>query len=240
MDSLSRSSYILGESNLAQLKEARVIIFGVGGVGSWCCEALVRTGVGHITIVDPDKIAVSNINRQLQATLNSVNEVKVEALKRHLLTINRDVEIETLEKFYSSETSREFNLDSYDYVIDAIDSLQSKLDLIIHASNSKATLFSSLGAACKVDPTRVKVADISKSFGCKLGRVVRKGLHRRNFSGKFKVVFSDELIGDCSQLEDDKQVNGSLLHITGIFGFNLASLVINDICENGTPLTRLR
>ncbi len=262
-----RVEVLTGRDNWQKLQDTRVIIFGVGGVGSWCAESLVRTGIGHLTLVDSDRVCVTNINRQLQATIKTVGEVKVEALKKQLLSINPRAQIETVEKIYDVESAHEFDLDSFDYVIDAIDSLSAKIELIKHAALSSATFFSSMGAACKIDPTRIKVADIWKSYGCRLGSLVRKRLRRIKFHKKFKVVFSDELLENgtgeigcgtgncvCPKVFDDNgvkveahewcsskmQINGSLVHITGTFGFMLAGLVIQDVAEKNRPLTKIR
>ncbi len=262
-----RVELVTGRDNFKSLQDTRVIIFGIGGVGSWCAESLVRTGIGHITIVDSDRVCVTNINRQLQATLDTVGEVKVEALKAKLLSINPRVEINALERAYSEETENSFELDTFDYVIDAIDSLSQKVELILNASNSDTTLFSAFGSACKIDPTRIKVDDVWKTYGCSLGSFVRKRLRKRKFNKKFKVVYSDELVENgvgeigcgtgnclCPKVRDEngekievhewcstkKQINGSLVHITGTFGFMLAGLVIQDVTEKNRPLTRIR
>ena len=262
-----RVELVTGHDNWQKLQDTRVIIFGIGGVGSWCAESLVRTGVGHVTIVDSDRVCVTNINRQLQATIKTVGQVKVEALKEQLLAINPRVEVNAVEKIYDKDSAHEFDLDSYHYVIDAIDSLIPKVDLIMHASKSSATLFSSFGAACKVDPTRVKVARLWNTHGCALGNRVRKRLRKLKFNPKCKVVYSDELLENgtgevgcgtgncvCPMIVDDNgekveahewcssklQINGSLVHITGTFGFMLAGLVIQDVAEKNRPLKRIR
>ena len=155
-----------------------VILFGVGGVGSWCAEGLVRSGIRKLTIVDSDRVSVTNVNRQLMATTRTIGQVKVEALKARLLEINPDAQITALQKIYSAETASEFDLDSYDYVIDAVDSLKDKVQLILNASASKATFFCSLGAAVKIDPTNVRVAEFWKVRGCPLGAALRKRMKR--------------------------------------------------------------
>ncbi len=236
---LSRSERLLGPERLGKLKEARVIVFGVGGVGSWCVEALVRSGVRRITIVDGDCVAVSNINRQLMATTETVGEVKVEALKKHLLTVAPDAEVVALHKNFSEEEASEFNLDSYDYIIDAIDSLKDKVALIDMATRTKARFFSSMGAALKMDPTKIKVAEFRKAIGCPLARALRNRFKKMGYfpGKKFKVVYSDEVLpnlgpepgGERSSMDKRKaQINGSLMHITAIFGLTLAGLVIED------------
>lgn len=243
---------LTGEDLYKKLKETSVIIFGVGGVGSWCAEALVRSGIENITIVDSDLVCVTNINRQLQATTKTVGEVKVESLKKRMLEINPKANITAIEKIYSFETRDEFDLNKYDFVIDAIDSLSCKVELIDHALSSKTTLFSSMGAASKVDPTLIKIASIWKTHGCPLARNVRTRLRKKGIRKKFKVVYSEEVLptydinigcgtGNCvcpkkegcdeahEWCSTKKQINGTLTHITGTFGFYLASMVIKKV-----------
>ncbi|MDE6297753.1 MAG: ThiF family adenylyltransferase, partial [Muribaculaceae bacterium] len=165
---LSRSVRLLGEENVKRLSEVKVIVFGVGGVGSWCVEALVRSGVRNITIVDGDVVSASNINRQLMATVETIGEWKVDALKRHLLTVAPDARIECIDTVFTADTSDNFHLEEYDYIIDAIDSLKDKVALIEIATKTDARFFSSMGAALKIDPTRIKVAEFWKAIGCPL------------------------------------------------------------------------
>ena len=234
-----RSELLLGEEAMERIARKLVIIFGVGGVGSWCAESLIRSGIRQLTIVDSDRVCITNINRQLMATTKTVGQVKVEALKERLLSINPSAEITALQKIFSQETAEEFDLDSYDYIIDAIDSLKDKAALILLACQTKAKLFSSMGAALKLDPTRIKVTEFWKVQGDPLARAIRKKF--KNYGQfpekKFQVVYSDELLGNrgCPTDEgeesspfDKPQTNGSLAHITAIFGFMLAGLVIQD------------
>ena len=155
----NRTELLVGGDVMEALAAAKVIIFGVGGVGSWCAEGLVRSGVTRLTIVDSDRICITNVNRQLMATTLTVGQVKVEALKARLLEINPKAEIEAIQQIYNEETADRFNLDEYDYVIDAVDSLKDKALLILRASASKARFFCSLGAALKVDPLKIRVAE---------------------------------------------------------------------------------
>lgn len=242
---LSRSRLLLGDNVMARLDSARVILFGVGGVGSWAAEALVRTGLRHLTIVDNDRVAPSNINRQLPATVNTVGELKVEALKRHLLSVNPDAEITAIPMAYTPGTAGEFRLEDYDFVIDAIDSLSCKAELILHATRLKGVrLFSSMGAALKLDPTRVRVAEFWQVQGCPLARALRQRFKRtgRKPSRKFRCVYSDELVanqGTDGSMQSGSQwdaakasVNGSLLQVTGTVGFTLASLVIDSLMKS--------
>ncbi|MDE5869113.1 MAG: tRNA threonylcarbamoyladenosine dehydratase [Muribaculaceae bacterium] len=237
---LSRSVRLLGEEKIRRLEEIKVIVFGVGGVGSWCVEALVRSGVRNITIVDGDVVSASNINRQLMATVETIGESKVEALKRHLLTVAPDACINCIDSVFTAETSGSFHLEDYDYIIDAIDSLKDKVALIEIATKTDARFFSSMGAALKIDPTRIKVAEFWKAIGCPLARALRQRFKKtgRFPAKKFKVVYSDELLpnlgpepeGKRSEADERKaQINGSLMHITAIFGMTLAGLVIEDV-----------
>ena len=221
----------------------RVIIFGVGGVGSWCAESLVRSGIRQLTIVDSDRVCITNINRQLMATTKTVGQVKVEALKERLLTINPSAEITALQQVFSEESASTFCLEDYDYIIDAIDSLKDKAQLILIACKTNAKLFSSMGAALKLDPTRIRVTEFWKVQGDPLARAIRKKFkHYGQFpEKKFQVVYSDELLenkgcppdtDETPSLFNKPQTNGSLAHITAIFGFTLAGLVIQDITKD--------
>ena len=228
-DYQSRTRLLIGDETAARLSGVRVIVFGVGGVGSWCVEGLVRSGVRRLTIVDQDRVCPSNVNRQLMATVDTVGRVKVDALKEHLLTISPEAEIDARHEAFNAATAADFDIGSYDYVVDAIDSLQDKMLLIRTACDAGVRLFSSMGAARKLDPTRVKVAEFWKVYGCPLARSLRQGFKRSGLmpSRKFKCVFSDELL-DNAGTSDEPRANGSLVHITAVFGFTLAGLVIED------------
>ena len=160
-----RSELLLGNESMERIAQKRVIIFGVGGVGSWCAESLVRSGIRQLTIVDSDRVCITNINRQLMATTKTIGQVKVEALKERLLTINPAAEITALQKIFTAENADEFELHNYDYIIDAIDSLKDKAALILLACKTNAKFYSSMGAALKLDPTRIKVTEFWKVQG---------------------------------------------------------------------------
>lgn len=241
----SRASLLLGDDVMERLATVRVIVFGVGGVGSWCAESLVRSGVKHITIVDCDNVAVSNINRQLMATTETVGQPKVEALKAHLLTVSPMAEIDARCEVFTAETADSFELDSYDYIIDAIDSLKDKVLLIERATESRAKFFSSMGAALKLDPTRIKVGEFRNVVGCPLARALRQRFKKmgRWPRRKFLCVYSDELVENKGVSEESLEVmpgvdgpkpsakariNGSLMHITAIFGLTIAGLVVKN------------
>lgn len=233
----NRAERLLGAEAMQAIAARRVILFGVGGVGSWCAEALVRTGIRHLTLVDSDTVAPSNINRQLPATTLTVGRVKVDVLRERLLTINPEARIEARHCFYNAETASDFDLSAYDYVIDAIDSLQDKALLILRATRSSARLFSSMGAALKLDPTRIRVTEFWNVKGCPLGAALRRRFKKSGQfpSRKFKCVYSDELLPNLGPTDEPlgykAQINGSLAHITAIFGFTLAGLVIEHIVK---------
>ena len=223
-DIFLRSGTLLGEANMAKLAQTRVIVFGVGGVGSWCAEALVRSGIGCLTMVDPDNVCYSNINRQLPATTATVGQPKVQVLRERFLAINPNAVITAVQDAFHESNAAQFRLEDYDYVIDAIDSLEDKAHLILAASRIPTlTLFSSMGAARKLDPTHIRTAEFWKVHGCPLAKALRNFFKKNHLfpERKFTCVFSDE-IGDFGTLK------GTVVHITAIFGLQLASLLIND------------
>ena len=241
-DIFQRTELLLGAEKLQRITEARVIIFGVGGVGSWCAETLIRSGIHHLTMVDGDEVVASNINRQLMATTATVGQPKVEVLRERLQTINPDAEIKTVCGRYNADTAESFHLDKYDYVIDAIDSLKDKVLLINNVTRLTNThLFSSMGAARKFDPTRIKVTEFWKVEGDPLARTLRQKFKQLGCypERKFLCVYSDEILpNDPSALSrqpsaDSTQPtpNGTMAHITVIFGNMLASLVFKHICQ---------
>ncbi len=193
---MRRTELLVGKDAMSKLGSLKVIIFGVGGVGSWCAESLVRSGVKTITIVDSDRVCVTNVNRQLMATLKTVGQVKVDALRDRLLSINPRAEITALQKIYTAETADQFDLDNFDYVVDAIDSLKDKALLILKACDSKAKFISSMGAALKMDATQIRMVEFWDAKGCPLARALRKKFKRDGVrpSRKFKCVFSPELL----------------------------------------------
>ena len=232
-----RTTLLLGESGMERIARQRVILFGVGGVGSWCAESLVRSGVRHLTLVDNDRVHPSNLNRQLQATTLTVGQLKVEALRERLLTINPEAEITAIADIYNAENADSFHLETYDVVIDAIDSLTPKAHLILHATSLPVLFFSSMGSALKTDPTKIKVDEFWKITYCPLARALRKKFkHWQKFpERKFMCVHSQEVLTNVGEAhaEDNTpdefhkvQVNGTIAHITAIFGFTLAGLAI--------------
>ncbi len=239
----TRVELLLGRDALDRMASQRVILFGVGGVGSWCAEALVRSGVKHLTMVDPDRVNASNINRQLPATQSTIGELKVEVLKKRLLDINPEAEIEAIAQIYTEGTSSTFHLHNYDYIIDAIDTLTHKAHLLVESCKTDAKVFASMGAGLKMDPTRIHIAEFWKVKGCKLASALRQKFKKTEKpSKKIQCIYSEEILknkGDNNNIEEREEngiishykpnINGAMVHITGIYGFMLASLVINDI-----------
>jgi len=253
-----RTELLFGKEKMKEIAHKKVIIFGIGGVGSWCAESLIRSGIRFLTIVDSDRICITNVNRQLHATMHTIGEVKTEALKKRLLEINPDAEITDIQKIYNASNHDQFNLDSYDYIIDAIDSLGSKVHLIRMATRTNAVLFSSMGASLKLDPTQIRVAEFWKVQGCPFGSKIRKYIRKGELPAKpFMCIYSEELLenrGSGSSCGSDKclcpktksgigdqeladhewcsrkaVINGTVAHITAIYGFTLAGLVIQHI-----------
>jgi len=252
-----RLELLTGPAAVAVLKDSRVAVFGLGGVGSWAAEALVRSGVGEVTLVDNDVICITNVNRQLQATTRNVGQAKAAELAGRLTDLNPRCKLNPVQKVYEPDTADSFALGEYDYVLDCIDSIANKVDLIVRAHAAGATLFASMGAACKLDPTQIKVASIWKTQGCPLARIVRRRLRERGFAGDFRAVYSPEVIppvestsvaggthkcfcpdftpADGDQATDwcatKKIINGSAVHITATFGMFLAGLVLRDAID---------
>ena len=254
-----RTELLLGDQVMQALQQKRVIIFGVGGVGSWCAESLIRSGIRNMTLVDSDRVCITNVNRQLLATMQTVGKVKVEALKERLLQINPKAEITALQQIYSAETAESFHIESYDYIVDAIDSLDNKALLIRKACETDAVFISSMGAALKMDPTKIAVSEFWKVKGCPLAAALRRKFKRSKLfpQKKFKCVYSEELLKNqgvnsscgtsaclCPKAKESPgdpnlvnhewcsskaQINGTVAHITAIFGFTIAGLILQDI-----------
>ena len=245
-----RTELLLGSEFLQRAAEKRVIVFGVGGVGSWCAEMLIRSGIGHLTLVDSDRVSITNVNRQLMATTKTVGMVKVEVLKDRLLEINPNAEITALQRIYSPDTHESFLLDSYNFIIDAIDSLSNKVFLIQQATRTNAQFFSSMGAALKTDPTRIRVAEFWKAEGCPLAKALRSRLKKAGgVDKKFVCVYSDEVLENkgyslISQANDEfsdtesegsvwdsrkARINGTTSYMPAMFGMTITSLVVRAI-----------
>ena len=232
----SRSAALLGEEAMQRLAAAHVFVVGVGGVGSWCAEALVRTGVGHITLVDDDVVAESNINRQCPATVVTIGRPKVEAMAERLATINPGCEVEASSSRFSSETSI-FSLSSFDLIVDAIDSVDCKAELILRATEAGVPIVSSMGAALRLDPTKVKVARFEKVEGDGLARALRQRFKKlgRFPATKFSCVWSTERASEQSEQSNNRTIlKGSLMPVTATFGMCLASEAIRILTKGET------
>lgn len=240
-DILHRSELLMGDDIMQDIAAQRVILFGVGGVGSWCAESLIRSGIMHLTIVDFDCVSISNINRQLMATTRTIGQAKTTVLRERLLSINPNAEIIAIQGTYSAETRDDYNLSQYNVIIDAIDSLKDKADLIRTATRIKhVTFVSSMGAAFKIDPSRIHTAEFWSVTGDPLARALRQRFKReKQFPAhKFQCVYSDELLSNrgadhTCPTEQQKPTNGTVVHITAIFGFTLAGLVIQELYRKG-------
>ena len=231
MEELSRTSALIGESNVQKLKEKKVIVLGVGGVGGYVCEALARTGVGQIDLVDSDKISLSNINRQIIALHSTVGQKKVEVMKARIGDINKDIVVNAFDKFITKDNLDEFNLKNYDYVIDAIDTVSSKIAIAELCYNEGINVISSMGAGNKLNPCAFKVADIYKTTVCPLARAVRTELKKRGVK-KLKVVYSDETPVALPQIDEEgKRVPSSIAFIPSVAGLIIAAEVIKDLTK---------
>ena len=229
----SRTEMLLGEEGVKRLSQVKVIVFGVGGVGGYAVEALARAGVGHIELVDSDRVSVSNINRQIIATHNTVDMYKTEAMRDRILSINPDATIVCHSVFFDESTKESFDFSAYDYVIDAIDSLSAKIELIASACEAKTPIISAMGAGNKLDPTKCEVSDISKTTVCPLARAVRIALRKRGIN-HLKVVYSKEAPVILPEIEDGvkKRVPGSVSFVPSVMGLIIAGEVIKDISHN--------
>jgi len=228
-----RLALLTGEEGLEKLEKTSVLVFGAGGVGSWAAEALVRSGIGKIGIIDNDTINASNINRQVEATTLTLGLQKASALKDRLLEINPQCEVTSFDELFCRENAGNFGIENADYVIDAIDTLTHKLDLIETVCGTNVTLFSSMGMALKLDPSKIKISSIWNTGACSLARLVRQELRKRSFKRDFTVVFSDELLTEekkrLTYKENCRRINGSIVTVTASAGFLLASLVLNHV-----------
>lgn len=228
-----RTAMLAGDAMMTALADTRVIVFGTGGVGSWCVEALVRSGIGHLTIVDSDTVAPSNINRQMPALSSTIGMPKVEAVACRLRDINPGLDLRTMQCRYTPDMAADFAIETYDYVIDAIDSLHDKAHLILRctdrATAPRRAFYSSMGAARKLDPTRITTGWFEKVEGCPLARALRTYFRRSGLRRlpHFRCVWSPERLEH--RAEGPAGVNGTFAHTTAAFGLALASLVITDL-----------
>ena len=249
LNQFSRTQLLLGEDNMNRLSEAKVAIFGIGGVGGYVAEALARSGVGSFVLVDDDKVCLTNINRQIIATRKTVGQYKVDVMKERILDINPKAEVEVRKCFYLPENAHEFDFSTYSYVVDAVDTVTAKIEIIMRAQAAGIPVMSSMGAGNKLDPTKFQVADIYKTSMCPLARVMRQELKKRRVK-RLKVVYSTEKptrpIEDMSiscrtncicppdaahKCTERRDIPGSIAFVPSVAGLILAGEVIKDLCK---------
>ena len=238
-DQYSRTRLLLGAEGLGKLRNARVAIFGLGGVGGYVAEALARSGIGQMDLIDDDTINLTNLNRQVLALHSTIGISKVEAAKKRIMDIDPTIQVRTFETFYLPETAAQFDFSSYDYVIDAIDTVTGKLELIAQAKNAGVPVISCMGTGNKIDPTGFRVSDISKTRGCALARIMRKECAKRGIKG-VKVVWSEELPLETQMTPEEfaeaqregssrRALPGSTAFVPGVAGLIMAGEVIRDL-----------
>ncbi len=238
-DITSRTELALGTAACENLFEAKILIVGVGGVGSWCAEALVRSGVKNITLIDFDSVCATNINRQAQAHSENIGKAKVDEMKKKLMLINPSASVEVFNIIFSEENHDVLNIESFDYVVDAIDFVKHKVYLLKLCMEKKKKIISSMGAGSRTDASRIRLSTIAKTQNCSLARAVRNALRKENVSLNIPCVYSEEIpVKRLVQAETDveqedgklskKIINGSLMHITASFGLMIAGAIIRD------------
>ena len=238
MDPFSRTKLLLGSAAMEKLKNARVAVFGLGGVGGYTVEALARSGVGALVLVDHDTISLTNINRQILATTETVGMSKAEAAAQRVKAINPDIQVTAVQKFYGPNTAAEFDFSQYDYVVDAIDTVTGKLALVTAAQKAGTPIISSMGTGNKLDPTRFQIADITKTSVCPLARIMRKECAKRGIK-HLKVLFSteDPIPSDPGCLTDEelpegrRALPGSVAFVPSVAGLIIAGQVIKDLVK---------
>ena len=217
----TRTIQLIGEEGLAALQRARVILFGVGGVGGWCAETLLRTGIGHLTLVDFDKVDITNLNRQVVATAANIGQNKVQEMQKRLLQICPEADIQIIDKQYNVETADSFELSEFDIVIDAIDMVECKALLLYNATIAGCRVYSSMGAGRKLNPQQIRIAEFWKVQGCPLARALRTKMKKSGLLpiSKIQCVYSEEIASE----------KGTMAQVVGVFGMTLASMVINEL-----------
>ena len=224
----TRTIQLIGEAGFAALQRTRVILFGVGGVGGWCAETLLRTGIGHLTLVDFDKVDTSNLNRQIVATAANIGQNKVQEMQKRLLQICPEADVQIIDRQYNSETADSFDLAQYDIVIDAIDMVECKALLLYRATQAGCRVYSSMGAGRKTDPQKIRTAEFWKVQGCPLARALRTRMKKAGLmpASKIQCVYSEEISGE----------QGTIAPVVGVFGMTLASMVINHVAVSPSRL----
>lgn len=228
----SRTKMIIGENALKKLQKSKVAVFGIGGVGGYVAEALARCSIGSIDLIDGDKVNISNINRQIIALHSTIGKYKAKVLKERILDINPNINIKSFNMFYNNETKSKFNFNEYDYIVDAIDSVNDKIELIVNAKKSNTLIISAMGAGNKMDPTLFEVSDIYKTSVCPLAKTVRSKLRKIGIKD-LKVVYSKE--EPIRHIKDkntnEKHAPASISFVPSVMGFIIAGEVIKDIIE---------
>ncbi len=237
MNAFSRSQLLVGKQSVDKLKKAHVAVFGIGGVGGYAVEALARSGVGEITIFDNDVISESNLNRQIIATVNNIGQDKVSIMKERLLSINPDIKVNAHKVFYLPSCAEDYPFEQYDYVIDAVDTVSAKLEVVLRAKKANVPVISCMGTGGKTDITALKVADIKKTKVCPLARVVRRELSKLGIEG-VKVVYSEEsnIISEDEKAQAETKTSGriappSMIFVPATAGLMLAREVVFDLVK---------
>jgi tRNA A37 threonylcarbamoyladenosine dehydratase len=231
MERFSRTQLLIGADGLQKLHNAKVAVFGVGGVGGYVVEALARSGIGGLTLIDPDRVSQSNINRQIIALSSTVGQYKTHAAKARVLDISPDCKVETLEIFYSPDVT-DFDFSSFDYVVDAVDTVSAKLAIIERAKSANVPVISSMGAGNKLDPTLFELSDIAKTSVCPLARVMRRELKKRGID-HVKVVYSKEEPQPAKAVDEasGKAIPASIAFVPSVVGLIIAAEVIKDLIK---------
>ena len=225
-----RTELLIGKENLLKLHNAKVVIYGIGGVGSFVCEALARAGIGKFLLIDFDKIDITNLNRQIHATYKTIGKYKVDAMKERIMEINPDAQVSTIKEILKEENEEEFIDSSCDYIIDAVDTVSTKIKLILKADKEKIPIISSMGTGNKLNPTLFKVSDIKKTKVCPLAKVMRKELKDKKIE-KLKVVYSEEEPIKINSENNIKRIPGSISFVPSTAGLIIAGEVIKDIIQ---------
>ena len=233
LEQFSRTEVLLGKEAMEKLSQCRVAVFGVGGVGGYVCEALARSGVGAFDLIDNDKVCLSNINRQIIATRRTVGEYKTDVMKERILEINPEADVRIHNCFFLPENADEFSFEEYDYIVDAVDTVTAKIELVMKADENNVPIISSMGAGNKLDGSQFKVADIYKTKVCPLAKVMRRELKKRGVK-KLKVVYSEEMpLTPGEQISDGsrRQIPGSVAFVPSVAGLIMAGEVVKDIVK---------
>lgn len=232
-EKFGRAGMLLGEAAMDRLAQARVAVFGLGGVGGYAAEALARGGIGSLDLIDKDRVSISNINRQIIATVQSLGKYKVQAMQERILAINPQAQVRAYSCFFLPETAGQFDFREYDYVVDAVDTVTAKIHLALKAQEAGTPIISSMGTGNKLDPTQFEVADLFQTSVCPLARVMRRELKKRGV-GQLKVVYSkEEALAPLEEIREEsgRIVPGSVSFVPSVAGLILAGEVIKDLAE---------